>query len=76
MLGSRKDKGCADLPLPSCAIAVHNVPTTASTTVDSVVTGNVQVHVSRQMKVCKMDELDESIVWREATGLGANKNVS
>ena len=76
VLASRKDKGCADFPLPSCAIAVQSVPTTASTNMDSVVNGNVQVHVSRQMKVCKMDELDESIVWREAMGVGANKNVS
>ena len=27
VLASWKDKGCADLPLPSCAIAVHSVPT-------------------------------------------------
>ena len=69
MLASRKDKGCAD----SCEIAVHSIPTTASTNMDSVVNGNVQVHVSRQMKVCKMEELDESMVWREAMGLGAIK---
>ena len=48
----------------------------ASTNMDSVVDGNVQVHVSRQMKVCKMEERDESVAWREAIGLGANKNVS
>ena len=47
----------------------------ASTNVDSVVKGNVIFHVSRQMKVCKMEELDESIVSREAVGLGANKKA-
>ena len=42
-LASQKDMRCADLPLPSHAITVHSVPTTASTNVDSVVDGNVQV---------------------------------
>ena len=42
-----EDKGCAELPLPSCAIAAHSVPTTASNKVDSVMNGNVQVHVAR-----------------------------
>ena len=32
---SWEDKGYVDLPLPSSAIAVHSVPTTASTNVDS-----------------------------------------
>ena len=40
---SWEDKGSVDLPLPSCAIAVHTIPTTASTNVDSVVNGNVQI---------------------------------
>ena len=31
--------------------------------------GNVNVHVAKHMKVCKMGELGESVVWREATGL-------
>ena len=73
VLASRKDKGCVDLPLPSCAIAVQSVPTTASTNVDSVVNGNVQVHIAKHMKVCKMEELGESVVWREAIGLVAIK---
>ena len=47
----------------------------ASTNMDSVVNGNVQVHVSRQMKVCKMEELGESVVWREAIGLVAIKTL-
>ena len=63
VLAAQEDKACADLPLPSYATVVHNVPTTASTNVDSVVNGNVQVHVSRQTKVCKMEELGESVVW-------------
>ena len=60
---SLEDKGSVDLPLPSCAIAVHTIPTTASTNVDSVVNGNVQYHVAGQVKVCKMEELDGIIVW-------------
>ena len=71
MLASRKDKGCAELLLPSCAIAVHSVPTTASTKMDSVVIGNVNVHVAKQMKVCKMEELGASVVWRDTMGPGA-----
>ena len=71
----KQDKGCAELPLPSCAIAAHSVPTTASNNVDSVVNGNVQVHVARQMKVCKMEELDESSVWREAAAQGSIKTL-
>ena len=63
---SREGKGCAEWQLPSCAIAVHSVPTTTSTNVDSLVDDNVQVLVVRQMKVCKMEELDKSTVWREA----------
>ena len=35
--------------------------------------GNVNVHVAKHMKVCKMEELGESVVWREATGLVAIK---
>ena len=72
---SWEDKGCAELPLPSCAIAAHSVPTTASNNVDSVVNGNVQVLVARQMKVCKMEELDESSVWREAAAQGSIKTL-
>ena len=30
-------------------------------------------HVAKHMKVCKMEELDESVVWREAIGLVAIK---
>ena len=45
----------------------------ASTNVDSVVNGNVQVHVSRQMKESKTEEFDESIVWQEVLGLVAIK---
>ena len=48
----------------------------ASTSMDCMVDGNVNVHVAKHMKVCKMEELGESVVWREAIGLGANKNVS
>ena len=47
----------------------------ASTNMDSVVNGNVTFHV-KHMKVCKMEELGESVVWREAIGLVAIKNVS
>ena len=36
---SWEDKRCVDLPLPSCAFAVHSIPTTASTDVESVVHG-------------------------------------
>ena len=64
VLASRKDKRCAELPLPSYAIAVHSIPTTASTSVDSVVNGNVQVHVAKQIGACKMEDLGESVVWR------------
>ena len=71
VLASQKDKGCADLSLPSHASSVHNVPTCFDQC--SVVNGNVQVHISRHMKVCKMEELGESVVWREATGLVAIK---
>ena len=35
--------------------------------------GNVNVHVVKHMKVCEMEELDESVVWREAVGLVAIK---
>ena len=59
----REDMGSVDLPLPSCAIAVHSVPTTSSTNVDSVVNGNVQYHVARQRKVRKLEELDGIVVW-------------
>ena len=45
----------------------------ASTNVDSVVNGNVQVQVSRQMKESKTEEFDESIVWQEVLGLVAIK---
>ena len=45
----------------------------ASTNMDSVVNGNVNAHVAKQMKVCKMEELGESVVWREAIGLVAIK---
>ena len=67
---------CWNLPLPLCAIAAHSVPTTASNNVDSVVNGNVQVHVATQMKVCKMEELDESSVWREAAAQGSIQNIT
>ena len=73
VLASWKDKRCAELPLPSYAIAVHSIPTTASTSVDSVVNVNVQVHVAKQIEVCKMEDLGESVVWREAMGRGAIK---
>ena len=45
-----EDKGCAELPLPSCAIAVDIIVTTASTNV-------VQVHITKKIKVCKMESL-------------------
>ena len=44
----------------------------ALTNMDSVVNGNVTFHV-KHMKVCKMEELGESVVWREAIGLVAIK---
>ena len=47
---SKEDKDCAELSLPSYTIAVHSVSTTASNNVDSVVNGNVQVHVAKQIK--------------------------
>ena len=72
---SWEDQGRAELPLPSCAIAVHSIPTTASTNVDYVVNGNLQFHVPRQRKVCKMEELDESFVWREAAAQGSIKTL-
>ena len=73
VLASRKDKRCAELPLLSYAIAVHSIPTTASTSVDSVVDGNVQVHVAKHIEVCKMEDFGDSEVWREAMGRGAIK---
>ena len=45
----------------------------ASTNMDSMVNGNVNVHVAKQMKVCKMEETDKSIVWRDVIGLVAIK---
>ena len=45
----------------------------ASTNMDSVVNGNVNFHVAKHMKVCKMEEFGESVVWREAIGLVAIK---
>ena len=42
--------GCVELPLPSCALAVHSVPTTAATNVDCVVNGFVQNIVARQRR--------------------------
>ena len=42
-----RKKDCAELPLPSYTIAVHSVPTN----VDSVVNGNNQAHVVKQIKV-------------------------
>ena len=60
---SQEDKDFAELPLPSYTIAVHSVPTTASTSVDSEVNGNVQVYVAKQINVCKMEALGESAVW-------------
>ena len=66
MLASQEDKRCADLPLPSCAIAVQSVPTCFDPY-------GIYVHVAKHMKVCKMEELGESVVWREAIGLVAIK---
>ena len=66
---SREDKECVDLSLPSCALAIHSVPTPASTNVDSVANGFVQCDVARQKKVCKMEELDETVVWRKSETL-------
>ena len=60
---SQEDKDCAELTLPSHANAVHSVPTTASINVDSVVNGNVQVHVAKQIKVARRRALGESVVW-------------
>ena len=62
---------CVDLPLRSSAIAVRNVSTIASINVHSVVIGNVNVHVAKQMKVCRMELFNESVVWQEAMELGA-----
>ena len=73
VLASQKQKEYCELSLPSYTIAVYSVPTTASTNVDSVVFRNVQVHVAKQVQVCKMVALGESVVWREAMGLGAIK---
>ena len=61
------------MPLPSCALALHSVPTPASTNVDSVANGFVLYDVARQKKVCKMEELDEPAVWRKAVILGSIK---
>ena len=52
---------------------VHSVPTPASTNVDSVVNGSVQYNVARQKKVCQMEELDGTVVRREAAVLGSIK---
>ena len=69
---SWEDNGGVYFPLPSCPLAVHSNPTTASTTVESMVYGYVQYIVARQ-KVCMVEELSESIVWQEAIGLGSIK---
>ena len=74
MPASWEDKECVDLPFPSRALAVHSVPTPVSTSVDSVANGFVQCDVARQWKVCKMEELDESVVWRQAALLGSIKS--
>ena len=42
-----------------CSIVV---PTTVLTRVDSVLNSNVQVHVAKQIKVCKMEALGEPVV--------------
>ena len=49
-----------DFSLPLCAYAVQNVPTTASTIVDTVVNRNVQYIAARHKKVGKIKELGES----------------
>ena len=56
---SQEDKECAQLSLPSYTSAVHSVPTN----VDSLLNGNVQVHVAKQIKVCLMETLGEPEVW-------------
>ena len=66
---SWEEKRRVDVPLPSCAHAVHSGPTTASTDVDTVVNRSVQCIAARQKKVGKMKELGESMKWRGATRL-------
>ena len=43
----------------------------ASTNVDTVVNGFVQCIVARQRKMCKMEELDATVEWREAAAKGS-----
>ena len=59
---SWEDKGRADLPLPSCAIAVHGISNPASPVCRCEAEEGVQ-----------MDELGESVVWREAAAQGSIK---
>ena len=70
---SWEDNACVDLPLPSCALAVHSNPTTASTNEESAVNGHVQFVAAKQKKVCMVKELGESLVWQETLGLGSIK---
>ena len=46
-------QGCVDLLLPSSAIAVHSVPTTASANADSVVNGFVLFIGAGHKNICK-----------------------
>ena len=47
VVASWEDKGCVDLHVPSCALAVPSVPTTASTNEDFVVNGFVLFDVAK-----------------------------
>ena len=73
VLASWEDKRCVDLPLSSCALAVQSVPHTASSTVVSVVEGNVHDVLARHRKVCKMQELEETMVRQELAVQGPIK---
>ena len=50
---SQEEKDYSETLLRSYTTAVHCVPTFASSSVVSVVNGNVQFHVAKQTKVCK-----------------------
>ena len=68
---SGEEKRCVDMPLQSCALAVHSIPTTASTNVESVVNGYVQFIAARC--AWRRSLVSESLVLQEAIGLGATQ---
>ena len=73
VLASQKDKRCADLSLPSYATKVQNVPTCLGQ-YGFCGERKCQLFTSpSHTKVCKMEELGESVVWREAVELVAIK---